>query len=69
MRIGNYHSRSYRRLSGRRKQRKTLVIRRLCKRLDALVEYAEKFSRGTRTRAGFMARAEKVREKLREIDH
>lgn len=52
-------------------RRKTKIerIARLCERLDNLVEHAESFGKETLTRRAFMDRADKVREKLRTVDH
>ena len=69
MRIGNSQSASYRRVMASRRKAKIERIARLCERLDKLVEHAEKFGRHTLTRRTFMERADKVREKLRAVDH
>lgn len=69
MRIGDYKSASYRRVMARRHIKKVATLKNLCERLDKLVEQAESFKPHTKTRATLMARADKVREKLRKIDH
>lgn len=68
MRIGDSRSESYKRLYARRRNRKAHAISRLCERLDSLVARAEKLKTG-KTRAALMAGADKVREKLRALDH
>jgi hypothetical protein len=69
MRIGNSKSDSYRRLHARRSAQKRKTIKNLCERLDKLVEHAESFKPHTKTSQTFMKRADKVREKLKVIDH
>lgn len=69
MRVGNSSSNSYRRLYQRRRTRLCVEREHLCRRLDRLVERAESFGRGTQTRAALMERADRVREKLRMVDH
>lgn len=69
MRIGDSSSDSYKRLHARRHARKQRAAVQLCGRLDRIVERAEKFKRGTKTRNALMAGAERVREKLRTVDH
>ena len=68
MRIGKPCSKSYQRYAARKHQRKVQAIARLCHRLDRLVERAERLKTG-RTRAGLLAQADRVREKLRVLDH
>lgn len=69
MRLGDSRSKSYRNCYARRRNRRLQAIERLCYRLDRLVERAESFSKGTQTRRRLLEQADKVREKLREIDH
>lgn len=69
MRIGNSYSRSYRLVNQRRRLRRLVDIGKLCSRLDRLVHRAEGFKRGSRTRVALFERAERVRTRLREIDH
>ena len=69
MRIGNSYSASYRLVMQRRSARKKKLITRLCLRLDKLVIRAESFSPRTSTRKLCLEQADKVREKLRAIDH
>jgi hypothetical protein len=69
MRLGDCHSKSYRNFHARKHARKIRETQKLCARLDKLVSRAESFGAGTRTRNFFMSGAEKVRAKLREVDH
>jgi hypothetical protein len=68
MRLGDSRSKSYRLWYQRSRRRTVIAADRLCARLDKLVERAEKLKTG-KTRAGLLAMADKVREKLRKIDH
>lgn len=68
MRIGNSRSASYRRLKARHYQRKCIEIEKLCRRLDKLTARFEKLKSG-HTRASLVAMADKVREKLRILEH
>lgn len=68
MRIGDSRSASYRALKSRQYRRRNEEIEKLCSRLDRLVERAESFKKG-KTRKALLEQAEKVREKLRQIDH
>lgn len=69
MRIGDSSSASYRRLKAREYARNHRAAAHWCERLDALVEQAERFARGTKSRDALMVRADRVREKLRAVDH
>ena len=49
--------------------RKRILIDKLCRRLDNLVERAEACGKHTKVRKTLMAQADGVREELRQIDH
>lgn len=68
MRLGPPGSRSYVNYHQRLRQRNKVATERLCTRLDRLVARAERFKKG-QTRAGLLEMAEKVRGKLRVLDH
>lgn len=68
MRVGNSQSVSYRKVRARQWRRKQVEIAKLCTRLDKLVVRAETFRTG-KTRQSLFMQADKVREKLRVLDH
>lgn len=68
MRLGDSQSKSYRNCYQRRRNRNLIESKKLCNRLDKLVTRAETFRTGN-TRAGLLRQADKVREKLRQVDH
>jgi hypothetical protein len=68
MRLGDASSRSYRNFYQRRRNKRKRETQKLCGRLDRLVARGERLKTG-KTRAAIFAQADKVREKLREIEH
>jgi hypothetical protein len=68
MRLGNSKSASYRRAHANKYRRRQIAVKKLCCRLDKLVARAESFRKG-KTRESLFKQADKVRDKLRALDH
>jgi hypothetical protein len=59
---------AYKRYHARKYRKRNLDIKKLCVRLDKLVFRAERLKTG-KTRAGILEQADKVRKKLRDLEH
>jgi hypothetical protein len=62
------NSAAYKRFHARKYRKRKLDIKKLCARLDKLVFRAEKLKSG-RTRLEILNQADKVRDKLRTLEH